>query len=114
MNLTPPIRQRRYHSAEFKAQLIALCQQPGVSVAGVALERGVNANLLRRWIHQDSGAATHHMPQGMVPIRLEAAAPVQSDDPLVLDIQRGAFRVHIRCPASSVDTCARLLGKWLK
>ena len=34
----------------YKAQLITLCQQPGASVAGVALAHGVNANLLRRWI----------------------------------------------------------------
>jgi transposase-like protein len=114
MNLTPSARQRRYHPAEFKAQLIALCQQPGASVAGVALEHRVNANLLRRWIRQDSGTVTHPMPQGMVPIRLEASTPVRPDDPLMLDIQKGAYRVHIRCPASSVDTCARLLGKWLK
>ncbi len=109
------IRQRRYHSAEFKAQLIALCQHPGVSVAGVALEHGLNANLLRRWIHRYSGAVTN-MPTGMVPIRLEAPAPAPapSDDALVLDIQKGSARVTIRCPASAADACARLLGKWLK
>ncbi|MDD3576660.1 MAG: transposase [Halothiobacillus sp.] len=50
MNPTPSARQRRYHPAEIKAQLITLCQQPGASVAGVALAHGVNANLLRRWI----------------------------------------------------------------
>ncbi|WP_298220640.1 hypothetical protein [Halothiobacillus sp.] len=38
INLTPPACQRRYHPAEFKVQQIALCQQPGASVASVALE----------------------------------------------------------------------------
>jgi transposase len=107
------IRQRRYHSAELKAQLIALCQQPGVSVAGVALSHGLNANLLRRWIRQYSDSMPRLSPS-MVPIRLEAPARAPSDDALVLDIQKGSARVTIRCPASSVDTCARLLGKWLK
>lgn len=114
MNLTPSARQRRYHPAEFKAQLIALCRQPGASVAGVALEHRVNANLLRRWIRQDSGIANHAIPQGMVPIRLEAPVAVQTDDVLRLEINTGSARVTIHCPASRVDTCARLLGKWLK
>ena len=33
-----------------KARLIDACLEPGVSVAGLALEHGVNANLLRNWI----------------------------------------------------------------
>jgi transposase len=33
-----------------KQRLIEACLEPGVSVAGMALEAGVNANQLRRWI----------------------------------------------------------------
>jgi transposase len=33
-----------------KQMLIEACLQPGVSVAGMALKAGVNANQLRRWI----------------------------------------------------------------
>ena len=47
-------RIRRQHAPEFKQELVALCQ-PGVSVSAVALAHGVNANLLRRWIHRYSG-----------------------------------------------------------
>ena len=113
MNLTPSARQRRYHPAEFKAQLIALCQQPGASVAGVALEHRVNANLLRRWIRQHAGSLPRSAPT-LVPIRLETPAAVQTDDALKLEINTSSARVTIHCPASRVDTCARLLGKWLK
>jgi transposase-like protein len=45
-----PGRHRRTHGAQFKAQAIASCQPPGVSVSAVALSYGINANLLRRWI----------------------------------------------------------------
>ena len=51
--------KRRYDS-QSKRRLIEACLQPGVSVAGLALKAGVNANLLRRWIklhEQRSGAA---------------------------------------------------------
>jgi transposase len=30
--------------------LVAVCLQPSISVAKVALEHGINANLLRKWI----------------------------------------------------------------
>ena len=42
-------RTRRSYSAQFKAQLVVACQQPGASVAALALEHGMNANLLHRW-----------------------------------------------------------------
>lgn len=35
-----------------KQRLVEACLQPGVSVAGMALKAGVNANQLRRWIRQ--------------------------------------------------------------
>ena len=42
-------RRRREHSAEFKAQVVAVCSALGVSIAAVAMANCVNANLdLRR------------------------------------------------------------------
>jgi transposase len=38
------------HGAEFKTQVLAECQQPGASVAAVALAYGLNVNLLRKWL----------------------------------------------------------------
>ena len=43
-----PGRTRRRHDAEFKAQVIAACLQPGVSLAAIALANGLNANMLRK------------------------------------------------------------------
>jgi len=43
---------RRSYPKELKAQIVAQCRQPGVSVAGVALSHGINANLVRKWIRQ--------------------------------------------------------------
>jgi transposase-like protein len=43
-------RRRRRHSALFKAEAVGACQQPGVSVAAVALARGLNANMLHNWV----------------------------------------------------------------
>jgi transposase len=41
---------RRRYDKQAKAELVQACLKPGVSVARVALEHGVNANLLRKWI----------------------------------------------------------------
>ena len=45
-----PRSQRRVHSAEFKAQVLAECQAPGASVAAIALAHGLNVNLVRKWL----------------------------------------------------------------
>jgi transposase len=45
-----PNPQRRVHGAEFREQVLAECQQPGVSVAAVALAHRLNVNLVRKWL----------------------------------------------------------------
>ena len=42
----------RTFTAEFKHQLIQQCQQPDTSVAKVAMQHQINANLLHKWIRQ--------------------------------------------------------------
>ncbi len=41
--------RRRYDPAS-KRRLVEACRQPGASLAGLALQHGVNANLLRKWV----------------------------------------------------------------
>jgi transposase len=47
---------------DFKLGLVKRCLEPGVSVSAVALEHGVNTNLLRTWIdkhrHQTGASRT--------------------------------------------------------
>jgi len=65
---------KRRYSRQAKRRLVEACLQPGVSVAGLALKAGVNANLLRRWIklyqQRRAEAATQtgeHAPFAPVP-----------------------------------------------
>ncbi len=44
--------RRREDSPEFKREAIALTRQPGVSCRQIALEVGINPNLLSRWRRQ--------------------------------------------------------------
>jgi transposase len=41
---------RRRYDAASKERLVAACLEPGVSVSRLALEHGINANLLRKWM----------------------------------------------------------------
>jgi transposase len=41
---------RSCYDQEAKRELIEACLRPGVSVARMALQHGINANLLRTWI----------------------------------------------------------------
>lgn len=45
---TPKKRRRRY-TAAFKAQILAECDQPGESVAGVAIRHQLNPNMVQKW-----------------------------------------------------------------
>ena len=45
-------KPRRTFTDEFKHQLIQQCQQPDTSVAKVAMQHQINANLLHKWIRQ--------------------------------------------------------------
>jgi transposase len=74
--------RRRYDPAS-KRRLVEACLQPGVSLAGVAMRHGVNANLLRKWVTGRPGKAarnadfpgprlTVEMPNG-VTLRLECS-----------------------------------------
>lgn len=48
-SISPVITTRRRHSAAFKRKLLERIEQPGASVSAVALEHGVNANLVFKW-----------------------------------------------------------------
>ncbi|MFP1484721.1 transposase [Escherichia coli] len=39
-------------SSEFKQQLVAASCEPGISISKLALENGINANLLFKWRQQ--------------------------------------------------------------
>jgi transposase len=53
--------RRRFDPAA-KERLIEACLEPGVSVARLALEHGVNANLLRNWIALRRRKAQQELP----------------------------------------------------
>lgn len=53
-----PRRQRRSHSPEFKAQLVDQCLG-GASLSAIAVDNGINPNLLRRWVLEHGRLGLH-------------------------------------------------------
>jgi len=60
---------RRYYGGAGKARLVEACLEPGISVARLALEHGVNANQLRKWVskYQERQSANGQRSAGQLP-----------------------------------------------
>jgi transposase len=104
---------RRRHAEAFKRELVERSLQPGASVSGIALENGVNTNMLFRWrrehlrtakVAQDRGAAQ----AVLLPVKVAPAAPTPTSPQTVvanvsapvpagvIEIDIGAARVRLR------------------
>ncbi len=130
-----PRSQRRVHSAEFKAQVLAECQRPGVSVAAVALAHGLNVNLLRKWLvgrgikrtglvaprtvtrklastGDTSTGSLQFIPVEIAPEPMVASAaePEQTEshtaEEIHVELTRGATQLCVRWPSARADACA--------
>ena len=67
-----PGRRHARYSDEFRRQVVAACQAPGVSKAAIALANGLNANMLRRWVVEST-----HGRDGQLSTVKEPLRPVQ-------------------------------------
>jgi transposase len=133
-----PRSQRRAHGAEFKAQVLAECQQPGASVAAIALAHGLNVNLLRKWLvgrgikrtglgaprsvtrksanaEDTATPSLQFMPVEIAPAPVVATAgtaPQQAEPPTAeihVELTRGATRLSVRWPSAQAAACTAWL-----
>ena len=107
---------RRRYAPEAKRKLIEAALQPGVSVARLALENGLNANMLRTWItrynRERAAAAVNSHPASMpstsafVPVIPVRPKPFHSSSGLRARLPNG---VEIDLSEASGDAVASLL-----
>lgn len=123
-------RTHRTYSPQFKAELVAACQQPGTSIAALALQQGINANLLHRWLKEyrqglhrlDDPVATvlHQMqPPTFIPLEWGTPPPSASESPakvsttpasdIRIECQRPGLSVTVCWPLSAATECAQML-----
>jgi transposase len=123
-----PRRRRRLHSDEFKADAVAACAQPGMSMAAVAMAHGINANLLRRWVHEaemqpsrdvvgaDAGdvVKTQESKTVFVPVSLPAPTPLAQAPDIRVELRRGPTTVTVTWPAGAAAECAAWMRELLR
>ncbi|MBS0452419.1 MAG: transposase [Proteobacteria bacterium] len=120
--------RRRAHSDEFKADAVAACARPGMSMAAVAMAHGINANLLRRWVHEaemkprsevvrahvDGAAKTPEPKTVFVPVSLPAPTPAVQAPDIRIELRRGPTTVTVSWPAGAAGDCAAWMRELLR
>ncbi len=114
-------RRRRRHTPAFKAAAVAACRKPGASVAAVALELQLNANLLRTWVKKSTArsampkmipapesptTATAFLPLKLEPPGASAPIPSSTERAIRVHIRKGKSRITIEWPTSAAGACA--------
>ncbi|MEJ7686699.1 MAG: transposase [Variovorax sp.] len=134
MDVNP--KQRRRHSAEFKAQVLAACAEPRASVAAVALSFKLNDNLVHQWrrgrganpISSATSTTVAESTPQFIALSLPqpspapppsgpppAAAPVTvAAQAIHLEFKRGALGVSVTWPVSAAADCAAWLREVLR
>jgi len=118
-------RSRRRYSDDFKAQVIDACQQPGVSMASVALANGLNANLLRRWVVEAESPESRRIVREVRPsiepedppsgfVRLPVAVSTNGPGDIRVEIWNGNNTIAVTWPVSDAAACGAWLAEWLK
>lgn len=107
-----PRRTHRTYIPEFKAELVAACQQTGASIAALAGQHGMNANVLHRWPdeNQQSGCnglvaqPVSNAPElcAFVPVELAASPPVAKAQAIRIKVRKSALTMVLTGPASAV------------
>ena len=123
MGIEKPPRRKRRHREEFKDELVRACSEPGVSVAGIALANGVNANLLRKWMGARGVTAPslRRPAESAKPVTRAAeflpvtVTPTEPRLPEIrIEARRGSAVVKIEWPVVAAAECAAWLRGWLK
>lgn len=94
---------RRRYGTQFKAMVLARCEEPGASVAQVAMAHGINDNVVHRWRQLARqrqaaplvAAAERPAPAEFVPLALPAPAAAEVKTEVCLEVRRAAVTVSV-------------------
>ncbi|MEV2016412.1 transposase [Pseudomonas aeruginosa] len=118
-------RTRRTYTPQFKAELLTACTQPGASIAAVALQHGMNANVLHRWL-KDHRQETPLLGDGapapaFIPIDMATSLPALDADrepsalsQIRIELQHHAMSVTVHWPGDAAGACAQMLRTLLR
>lgn len=106
---------RRVHSPQLKATVLARCAEAGASVAAIALEHGLNANLVHRWRRIAEGRErqrrTVAVSEQFVAVPISGPSTVDTAEGSVrIEIRRGGMVVQLDWPLAHAREC----GAWMR
>ena len=119
---TTKVPRRRFYSPELKLQVVQTCAQPGASIAGVALQHGINTNIVHRWIREHSQGTLVIQLQAFVPVTLSTEPEPVATKPVGLvatseirmQLRRGTSSVTVMWPSELAGDCGVWLREWLR
>ena len=114
--------KRRFYSLELKVQVVQTCAQPGASIAAVALQHGINANIVHRWIREHRQGTLVTQPQAFVPVTLSTESEPVAIQPVAvtaraeirMELRRGTSAVTVMWPSEMAGDCGAWLREWLR
>ena len=102
-----PATRRRY-GADVKAQVLAECDEPGASVAKIAMAHGINANVVHRWrqLARESEVPVKAVNTEFVPVALPAQPDPTPVGEIRIELRRGAVAMTVVWPVSAATEFA--------
>ena len=116
MEQAKPVARRR-HDAQLKERVVAACAQPGASVARIALEHGLNANLVHRWrrIAEGREIGAYAKPVATQFVSLPIPAPLEAASADIrIELRRGPTSITVTWPSGAAAECAMWLRELLR
>jgi transposase-like protein len=118
-------RTHRTYAPEFKSELVAACQVPGASIAALARQHGMNANVLHRWLKEHERSGCHALAArsapgiaspspAFIPLALPAPTPVSREQEIKVELRKGALSLVVTWPASAAAEFASWTAAILK
>lgn len=106
-------RGRHTYLAEFKRWIVAQAQQPGMSLAGLAMSNQVNANQLRRWVQlhgkpRETAACVPALLRVTVAAAL-AAVTAAAGPAIDIEVSGAVVRVHAGVDPTTLRTVLHCL-----
>ena len=114
-----PVKRRRF-APDFKHRIVAACKQPGASVARIAREHDLNANLVHKWIRQAKANPLPVTTPAFVALPVNSTQAPRSnsgsgaDECLRLEIPFRQQSIKVSWPVSQSDRCLALLRELLQ
>ncbi|MGM0985324.1 MAG: IS66-like element accessory protein TnpA, partial [Pseudomonadota bacterium] len=109
------IRRRRRYTPEFRAKVVTACLQGDTSIAQVALQHGLNTNLVQTWIRKARRQSQLPAVPDFVPLPVPPAAPdlpvsATSSAEIRIEVPSARGTITVHWPVSDAAQC----GQWLK